>query len=131
MIAPVPSNPSQQSPHTPANNPHRVHRFVWGFGVAMVLVAGGGFGFKLFEFITVVTGDHPMNFSLLPVLTYLIVAAGYGCLFVWAYLRGQFREVEAPKLRMLEMQDRIDTELRREAAARARRADQPDRAPRA
>ena len=41
-------------------------------------------------------------------LNYLLVAAGFGCLFLWAFLRGHYRDVEAPKHRMLELQRIID-----------------------
>ncbi len=86
----------------------RVHRFVWGFGVVMVVIAGGGFIFKLIEFLTAFTSGEPFQFSIIPVMTYLIVAAGFGCLFMWAYLSGQFKDIEQPKHRMLEMQEEFD-----------------------
>lgn len=86
----------------------RVNQFVWGFGVIMVLIAGGGFIFKLIEFLTAFNSGEPFQFSIIPVMTYLIVAAGFGCLFMWAYLAGQFKDIEGPKYRMLEMQDEFD-----------------------
>jgi cbb3-type cytochrome oxidase maturation protein len=54
----------------------------------------------------------------MPVLTYLLVAAGYLLLFLWAYASGQFRDLEGPKYRMLEMQEDID---RLEAARPAKK----------
>ena len=42
------------------------------------------------------------------IVTYLLVASGFGCLFFWAYLSGQFKDIEQPKYRMLEMQDEIE-----------------------
>lgn len=88
----------------------RAQRFLWIFSVAMVLFAGSAFVFKLIEFILTATtgGPRALGSFLLPVLTYLLVAAGFFCLFLWAYATGQFRDVEAPKYRMLEMQDEID-----------------------
>ena len=83
-------------------------RFVWGFGIVMVLIAGGGFIMKLIEFATVLLSDEPMQFAFLPVITYIMVAAGFGCLFMWAYVTGKFKDIEGPKYRMLEMQDEID-----------------------
>ena len=41
-------------------------------------------------------------------LNYLLVAAGFACMFLWAYFKGHFRDLEAPKYRMLEMQREID-----------------------
>jgi cbb3-type cytochrome oxidase maturation protein len=64
----------------------------------------------LIEFITVATTDGPdaMGTFLIPVMNYLLVAAGFLCLFLWAYFTGQYRDVEGPKYRMLEMQHEID-----------------------
>lgn len=122
MIAPGKNKQGEQSETRPDDwhamqeqTPRSVHRFVWAFGTFMVVVAAGGFLFKLYEFFHAFLGDHPMNFSLIPVMTYLIVAAGFGCLFMWAYLSGQYKNIEGPKYRMLEMQQEID-EAEREAA---------------
>ena len=93
----------------------RARRFLWVFSVAMVAIAGSAFVFKLVEFIITATtkGPDALGSFLIPVLNYLLVAAGFFCLFLWAYFTGQFRDLEAPKYRMLEMQDEIDAmELR-------------------
>jgi len=89
-----------------------VRRFLWIFSVTMVLIAGSGFLFKLIEFYITATTKGPgaLGSFLIPVANYLLVAAGFFCLFLWAYVTGQFRDVEAPKYRMLEMQDEIDRE---------------------
>ena len=100
--------------------PSRATRlFLWIFSIAMVLTAGTAFVFKLIEFIHTATtqGSAAMGSFLIPVLNYLMVAAGFGLLFLWAYFSGQFRDLEAPKYRMLEMQAEID---RDEAAQRRR-----------
>ena len=74
--------------------------------------AGIAFIFKLTEFIYVATNEGPdaMGTFLIPVMNYLLVAAGFLCMFFWAYFTGQYRDVEAPKYRMLEMQAEIDRE---------------------
>ncbi len=112
MIAPQKPNtkPKKGAPAPTASQPDamRVHKFVWGFGVVMVLIAGGGFGFKLYEFIVTYLSDEPFQFAIFPVVTYLMVAAGFGCLFMWAYLAGQFRNIESAKFRMLQMQAEMD-----------------------
>jgi len=88
----------------------RVRRFLWVFSITMILTAGSAFVLKLIEFFHVATteGSDALGSFLIPVLTYLTVAAGFGCLFFWSYLRGQYRDVEAPKFRMLEMQAEFD-----------------------
>lgn len=98
----------------------RRNRFLWVFTVVMVATAGTAFAFKLYEFVYVAStrgGDALASF-LVPVLTYLVVATGFGCLFVWAILTGQFRDLEGPKYRMLEMQDEFDA-AERGVASRA------------
>lgn len=93
-------------------------RFLWPFSVLLVLIAGSAFIFKLIEFFITATtrGPDALASFLIPVLNYLLVAAGFFCLFLWAYLTGQFRDIEGPKYRMLEMQRRIAEQERREAA---------------
>ncbi len=84
--------------------------FLWVFSIIMTLVAGSAFIFKLIEFMLTFSTDESIRFAIMPLLTYLIVASGFACLFVWAVLTGQFRDVEAAKYRMLEMQMEIDRE---------------------
>ena len=100
----------------------RTRNFLWVFGVGMVVTAGTAFVFKLSEFIYVATlpEDQGLVSFLLPVLNYLVVALGFASLFVWAYLRGEFRDVEKTKVRMLEMQDQIDRVEMAAAVAAAR-----------
>jgi cbb3-type cytochrome oxidase maturation protein len=94
-------------------------RFLWIFSIVMVVTAGSAFLFKLIEFFVTATREGPtaMGSFLIPVLNYLLVAAGFFLLFLWAYFSGQFRDVEAPKYRMLQMQDEIDREESRRARA--------------
>ncbi len=79
--------------------------FLWGFSVAMVVIAGTGLVMKLIEFYATATteGADALASFLIPVLNYLLVAGGFFCLFFWAYFSGQFRDLEAAKYRMLEM----------------------------
>lgn len=88
----------------------RARAFLWLFSVAMVLTAGTAFVMKLYEFFYTAThgGSDALASFLIPVLNYLLVAAGFFSLFLWAYLTGQFRDLEAPKYRMLEIQREID-----------------------
>jgi nitrogen fixation-related uncharacterized protein len=85
-------------------------RFLWVFSITLVLVAGTAFLFKLIEFYSIATtqGSDALASFLIPVLNYLLVAAGFFCLFLWAYSTGQFRDMEAAKYRMLELQREID-----------------------
>ena len=54
-------------------------------------------------------------------LNYRLVAAGFFCLFLWAWFGGQMRDVESAKYRMLELQRQIDErELERSAGSTGR-----------
>lgn len=88
----------------------KARRFLWAFSIAMVLTAGSAFVIKVIEFFATATsaGSDALASFLIPLLNYLMVAAGFFCLFLWAYFSGQFRDLEAPKHRMLEMQREID-----------------------
>ncbi len=100
-VAPSPQ-PSDLSP--------RGRAFLWAFSIAMILVAGSAFVLKLIEFTTTATreGTGALASFLIPVLNYLLVAAGFFCLFLWAYFRGHYRDVEGPKYRMLELASEVD-----------------------
>jgi nitrogen fixation-related uncharacterized protein len=94
----------------------RTRTFLWVFSVVLVLVAGSAFVLKLIEFIATATSDgtDALASFLIPVLNYLLVAAGFFSLFLWAYATGQFRDLEAAKYRMLEMQRELDLEEARQ-----------------
>ena len=110
-LRPVPPTRSELSP--------RSRWFLWIFSVCMILVAGSAFVMKLIEFTATATtrGTGALASFLIPVLNYLLVAAGFFCLFLWAYFRGHYKDIEAPKYRMLELNDKYDrTERLREAS---------------
>ena len=102
---PLPAAPDAYAEPSP-----RARMFLWAFSIAMVVTAGTAFVMKLIEFFSTATrsGGDALTSFLIPVLNYLLVAAGFFCLFLWAYFSGQFRDLEAPKFRMLEMQAEID-----------------------
>ncbi len=106
---PEKSSPTPEvDPLTPVPLSLGTRWFLWIFSVIMLLTAGLAFIFKLIEFFSAFLSDESVRFGVVPLLTYLIVAAGYGCLFAWSYLRGHYKDVEAAKYRMLQMQDEID-----------------------
>ena len=112
--------PAPEPPAASGEPSPKARRFLWAFSIAMVLTAGSAFVLKLIEFFATATTQGPdaLVSFLIPVLNYLLVAAGFFCLFLWAYFSGQFRDLEAPKHRMLEMQREIDAqEALREAEA--------------
>lgn len=115
MISKYPSSkhsePSgEENVRTPAPTSRRTRLFLWIFSAILVITAGTAFIFKLIEFYYTATkeGSDALHSFLIPVLNYLMVAAGFGCLLAWAWVQGHYKDVEAPKYRMLDMQEEID-----------------------
>lgn len=81
-------------------------RFRWRavhvFFSIVCTVAGCLFFFKLHEFLSTIKKDELAGFAFDPIMTYGFVAMGFFCLLAWAFLSGQFRNVESAKHEMLE-----------------------------
>ncbi|NUP96328.1 MAG: hypothetical protein HUU28_09210 [Planctomycetaceae bacterium] len=78
---------------------------------AVCLAAGCMFFFKLHEFLRTIKKDELAGFAFDPILTYGFVAVGFFLLLVWAFLTGQFKDVEKTKHEML---DRVFRQEREE-----------------
>ena len=94
------------------SSPRAQRIFLWVFSILLVITAGSAFLMKLIDFYITATreGAAALGSFLVPVMNYLFIAAGFGALFIWAHLRGQFKDVEAPKYRMLEQNLRWERE---------------------
>jgi len=75
---------------------------VHAFFCLFVLTAGGLFFYKLFAFLSTIRKDELAGFAFDPIITYGFVAMGFLCLLTWAYLSGQFRDIERPKHDMID-----------------------------
>ena len=97
-------------PPVERDSSRRVNWLLWTFSIVMIVVAGTAFVTKLIEFTSTATrhGSDALASFLIPVLNYLLVAAGFFCLFFWAYAKGHFRDIEGPKYRMLELEREYD-----------------------
>lgn len=97
---------------TPITRPKRLTRgqiiTLWCFVVFLILPGAIGFVDKLVMFFRVLCTDNDGGFTILPVLNYLLVAAGMICMFCWAILHGMFRNIEGPKYDMLEREQALD-----------------------
>jgi len=97
-------------------------RFTRGFHAFFIVVsvaAGIMFVFKLFSFMMTIKREELAGFAFDPILVYAFVAAGFVFLLGWAYLTGQFRDIERPKYDMFE---RLEEQERQEAGLPPRRA---------
>ena len=72
------------------------------FFVLFVLGAGSLFVYKLFAFLSTIRRDELAGFAFDPIVVYGFVALGFLFLLVWAYMTGQFRDIERPKHEMME-----------------------------
>lgn len=80
--------------------------------IFILVPCGVAFIFKFYELIIMVTGDvetaQAGAFAITPVINYLLASLGFICLFCWAALGGMFRNVEEPKMKMLELDAQIE-----------------------
>jgi hypothetical protein len=49
-----------------------------------------------------------LGFALLPMSNYLLVAAGFRMLLIWAFLKGEFKDIERAKYELLEDNERYE-----------------------
>ncbi|MFN6103361.1 MAG: hypothetical protein ACK5EA_02760 [Planctomycetaceae bacterium] len=103
-------NPTTSS--APRNRRARVMTAI--FALVILIPSMLGFIAKFIEFIAVFRGQGEGSFAVTPMVNYLLATTGFFCLFGWALLHGMFREIEAPKQRMLETEEWLD---RQEAAS--------------
>lgn len=81
---------------------------VFALAIGVMVVAGGAFVSKMFEFAMTMAGDEVVGFGAVAVSTYLIGMLPLLLLTLWAITTGRFRDVEGPKRRMLELHRMIE-----------------------
>jgi hypothetical protein len=80
------------------------------FALVILIPSMIGFANKFREFIALFRGDVDGVFAISPIMNYLLASLGFFCLFCWAVLHGMFRDIEAPKIKMLEVERMLDEE---------------------
>ena len=76
--------------------------------VLILIPSGYGFAGKFIELIHVFRGEPGGAFAVAPIMNYLLASLGFFCLLLWAASRGMFRDIEQPKLEMLEREDLLE-----------------------
>ncbi len=71
-------------------------------------VAGVGFAYKMGEFVLTIVHDEIAGFGAVAVVTYLVGMMPILFITLWAVMTGRFRDVEAPKFRIFELEQEID-----------------------
>ncbi len=90
------------NPTHPSGGSRAGWRAVHVFFTVICLIAGCMFFFKLHEFLSTIKKDELAGFAYDPIVIYGFVAIGFFLLLVWAFLTGQFKNVERAKYEMLE-----------------------------
>ena len=88
-------------------------QFLIVFCSLVLLVAATAFIYKITEFSMTIVRDGLEGFGIVAIATYLVGLVGLLLLNMWALSRGYFKDIEAPKFRLLEMEadyDRIERE---------------------
>jgi hypothetical protein len=77
--------------------------------VVILVPACVGFVGKFIDFIrTLLRSEADGRFTIIPIMNYLLVTAGFVCLLVWAASRGMFRDIESPKYTMLQREAELE-----------------------
>src|SRR3990167_7161325 len=80
--------------------------FIVGAWVILgVTFAAATFIYKLIEIMETVPMGEVAGFAIIQVITYLLVAIGFFSLFIWSFLKGDFKDIEKVKYRVLEMEE--------------------------
>ena len=81
---------------------------LFAMAVGVMVVAGGAFLAKMFEFVMTMSGDEVAGFGAVAVTTYLMGMLPLLLLMLWAVTTGRFRDIEAPKLRLFDLDREIE-----------------------
>ena len=88
-------------------------RWILGFFLISMAIAGVGFSVKIFEFADDLADEKGLQFAGAHLLTYGLVAIGFLLLLLHSFLCGHFRDIEEPKFDLLEKERRYDERLPR------------------
>ena len=83
------------------------------FGAAVCILAGLGFTYKMSEFAMTIVKDEVEGFGAVALVTYLIGMVPLVFLMLWAVMTGRFRDLEATKRRLFELDEEIEAEIKR------------------
>lgn len=81
--------------------------FIVGAWVILgVTFAAVTFVYKLIEIMETIPMGEVAGFAVMQVITYLLVAIGFFSLFIWSFLKGDFKDIEKVKYKVLEMEEK-------------------------
>ncbi len=74
----------------------------------VVTVAGVGSTYRLTQFVATIVKEELTGFGAISIATYLLGVCSILFVTLWALCRGHFRDLEAPKYRMMELNEEAD-----------------------
>ena len=80
---------------------------LWTWVISGVTFASLTFVYKFFEIVRTVPMGEVTGFAVIQVITYLLIAIGFFFLFLWSFLKGDFKDMEKAKYRILEMEEKM------------------------
>lgn len=78
--------------------------------IAILIPSVWGFSTKFLEFLDLFNSDVDGVFTLTPIVNYLLASLGFFCMLCWAISNGMFRNIEKPKVTMLETEELLDSQ---------------------
>jgi len=79
-----------------------------GFATGVFVFAGVAFVYKMSEFAVTIVKDEVEGFGAVAIATYLIGLVPITFLMLWAVMTGRFRDLEATKNRLFELDAEIE-----------------------
>ena len=76
--------------------------------IAILIPSIWGFSTKFIEFVDLFNSDADGVFTITPIVNYLLASLGFFCMLCWAIANGMFRNIEKPKITMLETENLLD-----------------------
>lgn len=78
------------------------------FYALVITIAGVGSTYRLTQFVATIVNKEITGFGVISIITYLLGVCSILFITLWALCKGHFRDLEAPKYRMMELNDEID-----------------------
>ena len=98
---------SRKQPSSPRATRAKTIAF-WLIAVGIIVPGGYGFIAAFIQFVRTLRTVEGGGFTIIPIVNYLMVTAGFVCLLIWAVAHGMFRDIERPKYTMLEREAQLD-----------------------
>lgn len=87
-------------------------RWLQTMAIVAIFLVPAGYGFLTkFRELVLLTGDEDGAFAVMPVISYLTATLGFFFLLIYATMNGMFRNIERPKVDMLETERFLDREI--------------------